>query len=376
MGNSIHLFRVRGINIRMHITFPLILVWAALQFGLLSRQGLQGAIFGVVVTLILFVIVVLHELGHSLAALKYGVPVREIVLLPIGGVAQMTKMPERPLEEFVIAISGPMVNFAIAVLLIFVAVLSGINFGLDNLSLTLNRLLRASSQSIFAYVFISNIFLGVFNLLPAFPMDGGRILRALLATRMDHARATEIAVTIGQGLAWLMGLWGLLSGNLFVVVISIFILMGASQEGQMIRIRRAFNGLKVQDAYSRGVEILSPFSTLQDAVDLTLKTFQSDFPISENGNFLGLLSHSNLIDAINHHPPNTSVGEVMNADVPQVRSADGLFHVQQLLAESGLDALPVVDQGVFMGLITTRDLNEVYRLLSKRPDWSSMHQTP
>jgi stage IV sporulation protein FB len=351
MRNSLRIFRVRGIDIRMHITFPLILVWAAVQFGLLNQQGIQGAIFGITVTLILFVIVVLHELGHSLAALKYGVPVKEIVLLPIGGVAQLAKMPDRPIEEFVIAAAGPLVNFAIAVLLGLIAIVAGVDFGLGNLSLTFSRLIGASTQSIFAYVFISNIFLGVFNLLPAFPMDGGRILRALLATQMDHSRATVIAVAIGQGLAWLLGLWGLLGGG------------------------RVFDGLKVQDAFSRGVESLSPSSSLQQAVNLTLKSMQSDFPVCENGELLGLLTHNRLIEAINDHPPDTTVEKVMNTEIPGVEPQEGLFQVQQLLAELGLDALPVVDHGAFLGLITSRDLNEVYQFFSNRPDLLSISQT-
>jgi stage IV sporulation protein FB len=375
MRNSLRIFRVRGIDIRMHITFPLILVWAAVQFGLLNQQGIQGAIFGITVTLILFVIVVLHELGHSLAALKYGVPVKEIVLLPIGGVAQLAKMPDRPIEEFVIAAAGPLVNFAIAVLLGLIAIVAGVDFGLGNLSLTFSRLIGASTQSIFAYVFISNIFLGVFNLLPAFPMDGGRILRALLATQMDHSRATVIAVAIGQGLAWLLGLWGLLGGGLFVVVIAVFILLGAGQEGQLVRIRRVFDGLKVQDAFSRGVESLSPSSSLQQAVNLTLKSMQSDFPVCENGELLGLLTHNRLIEAINDHPPDTTVEKVMNTEIPGVEPQEGLFQVQQLLAELGLDALPVVDHGAFLGLITSRDLNEVYQFFSNRPDLLSISET-
>ena len=119
MGSSFRLFRVRGIDIRIHATFPLILVWSALQFGLLSEQGLSGAAFGVVATLLLFAIVVLHELGHSIAAQRYGVPVKQIVLLPIGGVAQLERIPEKPVEEFVIAIAGPMVNFGLAIVLMF-----------------------------------------------------------------------------------------------------------------------------------------------------------------------------------------------------------------------------------------------------------------
>jgi Zn-dependent protease/predicted transcriptional regulator len=368
MGNSIRLFSVKGIDIKVHITFPLILVWAAIQFGLLSGRGLEGAIFGIVVMLILFVIVVLHELGHSIAALSYGVPVKQIVLLPIGGVAQLSRMPEKPIEEFVIAIAGPLVNFGLAIVLAVLAVVLGLEIGIGNMPLTFSRLARASLQSVFAYVFISNLFLGLFNLIPAFPMDGGRVFRSLLATRIDYARATRIAVTVGQGIAWLMALWGLLGGGLFIVAIAIFILIGASQEGQLVQLKSLFDGLRVEQAFSRGVKSLSPSSTLREAVDLTLSTFQSDFPVCVDDQLVGLLTQSRLIDSLNRLKPETLVGQVMEVDVSPVEPKDGLFQVQQRLAELRMDALPVVDQGMFLGLITSRDLNEAYRLLSKRPD--------
>jgi Zn-dependent protease len=368
MGNSIRLFSVKGIDIKVHITFPLILVWAAIQFGLLSGRGLEGAIFGIVVMLILFVIVVLHELGHSIAALSYGVPVKQIVLLPIGGVAQLSRMPEKPIEEFVIAIAGPLVNFGLAIVLAVLAVVLGLEIGIGNMPLTFSRLARASLQSVFAYVFISNLFLGLFNLIPAFPMDGGRVFRSLLATRIDYARATRIAVTVGQGIAWLMALWGLLGGGLFIVAIAVFILIGASQEGQLVQLKSLFDGLRVEQAFSRGVKSLSPSSTLREAVDLTLSTFQSDFPVCVDDQLVGLLTQSRLIDSLNRLKPETLVGQVMEVDVSPVEPKDGLFQVQQRLAELRMDALPVVDQGMFLGLITSRDLNEAYRLLSKRPD--------
>lgn len=376
MGNSVKLLSFRGIDIRVHITFPLILVWAAIQFGLLGSRGIQGAIFGVVVTLILFVIVLLHELGHSIAALNYDIPVKQIVLLPIGGVAQLSKMPEQPIKELVIAFAGPLVNFGIAIILVILAITFGYDLGLGNVPLTLRSLARASTSSIFAYVFIANIFLAVFNLIPAFPLDGGRIFRALLATRLSYSRATAIAVSVGQGLAWLLGLWGLLGGGFFMVVIAIFILIGAGQEGQVVQIRRVFEGLKVEQAFSRSVETLAPDSTLRHAVALTLRTFQSDFPVCEDGKLIGLVTHSKLIEAINKNNPDTLIKFVMDTEIPGVELTEGLFNVQQRLADMNIDALPVLENGMFLGLITSRDLNEAYRFLSKRPDLLTTNQSP
>jgi stage IV sporulation protein FB len=368
MGNSLSLFKIRGIDIRVHITFPLILVWAAIQFGLLSGLGMQGALFGIIVTLLLFAIVVLHELGHSLAALNYQVPVKQIVLLPIGGVAQLARMPEKPIQEFVIAIAGPLVNIILAIILVFIAPFAGFNFTLGSITSSFSELARASMNSVFAYIFISNLFLAVFNLLPAFPMDGGRILRAILATRMSYPRATAIAVVVGQAMAWLLGLYGFLGGGFFMVLIAIFIYVGAGQEGQLVQVRSVLGSIQVEQAYSRQAQTLSPASTLKDAVDLTLNSFQADFPICDGTTLIGIVTHTKLIQALNSNAPDTPVRQIMVEDIPSVKLDEGLFEVQKRFSELGIDALPVVDQGSFLGMITSKDINEVYQLLSRKPD--------
>jgi stage IV sporulation protein FB len=368
MDSSFPLFSVRGIVIRLHITFPLILVWGAIQFGWLNGGGMSGAIFGVIVFLLLFAIVVLHELGHSFAAQYYGVPVKQIVLLPIGGVAQLARIPEAPLQEFVIAIAGPLVNFALALLMLIVGLVFGQGVAWLNPADMVVNMGDLSLSSIFNYVFTSNLFLGVFNLIPAFPMDGGRVLRALLATQMSFVKATRIAVAIGQSLAWVFGLWGFLSGGFFMILIAIFIYLGAAQEGSMVEARHVLGGLTVGQAFSREARMLNPGDTLRNAVNLTLSTFQSDFPVCEGSNLVGLLTYTRLIDALNQQGPDTLVGEVMLKDITPARPAEGLFAIQQRMAENNLDALPVADNGRFLGLITSRDIGEMYRLASIQPD--------
>jgi Zn-dependent protease/CBS domain-containing protein len=366
MGNSFKLFSVRGIDIRVHVTFPLILIWSALQFGLSSSGGTSGAAFGVLATLLLFIIVVMHELGHSLAAQHYGVAVKQIVLLPIGGVAQLARIPEKPIQEFVIAIAGPLVNFVLAIALTIVGLWIGVRVGLEAM---ISAVGGFSLLGLFGYIFTSNLFLGLFNLLPAFPMDGGRVLRAVMAMKLDYARATSIAVTVGQILAWLLGLWGFLQGNFFLIVIAIFIYMGAGHEGQTVQLRNALGGLSVDQAYSRDLEVLRPNSTLRDAVVLTLKTYQADFPVCDGENLVGILTHSRLVDALNRNGPDTPLEGVMIADFTPVTPEAALFDAQQHLLEERLDALPVVDgSGRFLGLITTRDINEAYRVVSTRSD--------
>lgn len=369
MGNSFKLFRVRGIDIRMHVTFPLILIWSAIQFGLLSQGGATGAVFGVISTLLLFAIVVLHELGHSVAAQYYGVTVKQIVLLPIGGVAQLARIPEKPIEEFVIAIAGPMVNFVLAILLAIVGLGFGFDLGISSLGSILSQLGSFSFIALFGYLFSSNLFLGLFNLLPAFPMDGGRVLRAILASRMSYGRATALAVTIGQALAWLLGLWGFLQGGLFLIVIAVFIYLGAGQEGQIVQIRSVLGGLKVEQAYSREPKPLLSDSTLRQAVELTLRTFQADFPICDGETLVGILTHAQLVKALQEFGPDVPIRDVMVKEFESITPDDSLVDAQRQLVERRLDALPVVDgSGRFLGLITARDISEVYRLVSTRAD--------
>ncbi|GIK43213.1 MAG: protease [Chloroflexota bacterium] len=368
MGSSIPLFSVRGIMIRMHITFPLILIWGALQFGLFTGGGWTGAIFGLIVTFLLFAIVVLHELGHSMAALHYGVPVKQIVLLPIGGVAELGRMPEKPIQEFVIAIAGPLVNFALAIVLALLALVFGQGVALWPSADLFSNLGQLSFTGIFNYIFASNLFLGIFNLLPAFPMDGGRVLRALLATQLSYEQATSIAASVGQGFAWLLGLWGFLGeGGLFAILIAIFIFSGAAAERQLVQVRSVLGDLTVEQAYSRRAQTLGLHASLREAVRLTFDSFQADFPICDGERLVGLLPYTRLLEALEQHGPDTPVGEAMLTDVAPVGPGDNLFAVQQRLSESNLDALPVAKDGRFLGLITNRDISEVYRIASTQP---------
>lgn len=368
MGGSIPLFRISGIMLRMHVTFPLILIWGAIQFGVLNGQGLPGAIFGVVVFLLLFVIVVLHELGHSYAAKYYGVGVKEIVLLPIGGVAQLARIPEEPVQEFVIAIAGPLVNFVLAVVMLALGLVLGQGFEWISLTALREGMGTLNLLSIANYVFISNLFLAIFNLIPAFPMDGGRVLRALLAISLDYVTATRIAAAVGQALAFLFGLWGFLGGGFFIIILAIFVYMGASQESQVVQIRHTLGNLKVGQAYSHGARTLPPAATLQDAVELTLSSFQADFPVCDGDRLVGMLTQARLLEQLSQRGPETPIGAVMVTEVTPARPGDEVFVVQQRMVESNIDALPVVEDGQFLGLITSRDISELYRLVSTQPD--------
>ncbi|RLC61794.1 MAG: peptidase M50 [Chloroflexi bacterium] len=362
--SGVKLFTVRGIAVKMHVTFPLILVWAAVQFGYLNQRGfsLSGAAFGIVITLLLFICVVIHELAHSLTATAMGFPVRDIVLLPLGGIAQMERMPERPGQEFLMAIAGPLSNVVIAVLL----VVGGLLFGLDVRPRM--DLARLGWKDTLPYLIATNLGLAVFNLIPAFPMDGGRVLRALLATVMPHARATALAVSVGQGLAWMLGLMGLLSGNFLWILIAFFVYAGAAQEGQLIHVKNVLQGLRVRQAFSRHALSLSPDDPVSRATDLTLESFQADFPVCDAEQLVGLLTHTDVLRALKQRRPDTPVREVMRTKFPTIGLDDGLFEAHRQMTEAGLDALPVMEGEQFLGLLTRRDVNEVYQLLSVSPE--------
>lgn len=223
-------------------------------------------------------------------------------------------------------------------------------------------------DTLYTYLFVSNIFLGVFNLIPAFPMDGGRILRALLALGLNYVTATRIAVAVGQGLAFLLGLWGFLGGGFFLILIAISIYMGASQEVALVTTRHTLRNLIVDQAYSRQARVLAPHDTLQNAAALTLSSLQADFPVVEDGRLVGLLTQARLIDGLSTYGPNQPVNQVMLTDIVPANPHEEIFDVQQRMAEKQLSALPVADDQRLLGLITNRDINEIYRLVSDQPD--------
>lgn len=362
MLNSIQLFRIGGINIKMHITFPLILLWGALSFGVFNKGGWEGAVYGMIVISLIFIIVVLHELGHSAAARKYHITVKQITLLPLGGVAEMESIPEEPGKELVIAIAGPLVNFILAVFLFLLAPVIGQAVTISRLSSLSAVIGKLTFSSLFLYVFVTNLFIGAFNLIPAFPMDGGRILRALLATRLRYTQATSIAVSIGQLLSWGFGLWGFLSGNFFLILLAFFIYAGAGQEGRLVQLRSALGDLTVEQAYSRGVKSIDLNQPLETAVHSTLNSFQSSFPICDQGQLVGMLPYQLLVDALEKGTLDTPIYQVMRRDIEPASPEDKLFDIQMRMSQQKLDAVPVVDQGQFLGMITSQDLNEAYRL--------------
>lgn len=366
MNWSLKLLKVKGIDIKVHLTFVLILIWAAYRWSVSTGEGMQGALFGIVATLLLFLSVTLHELGHSLQALKYGVKVRNITLMPMGGLAHMESIPEDPNKELRIALAGPLVNFAIAALLIGLGALLDAR-ALISFDELIESLGRVSWSGLLAYLTSTNIILGLFNLIPAFPMDGGRILRALLARKMDHAKATRIAAQIGQGLALLMGLWGFMSGSWTLVLIAIFVWMGAGQESQGAQVKHTLGGATVGQAMTRSPQVLRVNDSLSKAIELTLSTSQADFPVLEWGSnrVAGLLSEIDLLRGLQSLGAGAAVREVMRSRIAFVAPDEPLHAAQQKMLMGRTRALPVLNhEGELLGLLTADDINEAYRLMA------------
>jgi len=363
---SIKLFKVKGIEVKVHLTFVLILIWAAYRWSGSTGEGVTGAIFGVVATLLLFASVILHEFGHSLQAQKYGITVHDITLMPIGGLARIEEMPEDPMKEIRIAIAGPLVNFIIAGLLFGIGLLLDTRaiISLDELYKSLGQV---SWSGMLAYLAMTNLLLGLFNLIPAYPMDGGRILRASLAKKMDRPKATRIAVNIGQGLALLFGFLGFINGNYTLVLIAIFIWMGAGQEGKDVEVKNILSEMKVSEAMTINPQTLRANDTLSKAINLTLSTSQSDFPVTEWGSnqVVGLLCEKDLLKGLQINDQNTSVRVIMQTTFPTTTPDQPLYESQKVMAAGRIRALPVVDDGgIIVGLLTTADINEAYRFLS------------
>jgi Zn-dependent protease/predicted transcriptional regulator len=347
--------RFAGIDVFVHATFLLIIGWVGYSHWLMHRDWLE-VFKGVGFILALFGCVVLHEYGHALTARKFGIKTRDITLYPIGGVARLERMPDRPIEELWVALMGPAVNVVIA------AILFAYLF-LTNGLVPVNELTVASG-SFFERLLVVNIILVLFNLLPAFPMDGGRVLRALLAMRMEYVRATQIAANVGQGMAFLFGFIGLFS-NPFLLFIAFFVYIGASQEASMVQMKNSISGIPVTRAMMTDFRTLSPSDTLTRVVGLILSGSQHDFPVVDAvGRVAGVLERDAFIRALTQHGQSAPVMDFIRRELPEVDSHEMLELALMRLQESGAKTLPVMHAGQFVGLITAENITEFLMIRS------------
>jgi Zn-dependent protease/CBS domain-containing protein len=351
---SFRLFTFAGTEVRVHITFLLLLLFVAGQ-GFLSEHGLSAALESTLFITAMFTCVVLHEFGHALAARGYGIRTPDITLLPIGGVARLERMPRNPVQEFVVAVCGPLVNviIAAAIWLVF-GMTAEVDTGYDFLK----------AGHFFEKLMVWNVFMVLFNMIPAFPMDGGRVLRAGLAMFMEYGKATRWAASLGQGIAMVVVIAMLLNKVPFhpmLVLIAFFIFMAAGQEAASVTQQEATRDLRVRDAMLTDFRSLPPGARLRDGVELLLAGAQQDFPVLDpQGGMQGMLTRHDLISSLAEKGADHPVAEVMRSCPAELRPAMDLSQALESLQNSECPALPVLDpvSGELVGLLTAENVGE------------------
>ena len=360
MGWSFSIGTVAGTVVRIHVTFVLFLVWI---FGAgYVTGGVNAALNSVVFILLVFACVLLHEFGHIFTARAFGVQTPDVVLLPIGGVARLERIPEKPMEEFLIAIAGPLVNVAIAGFLLLFA-------GADVSSSAAVAAVDNTRIPMVDRLAAVNLFIALFNLIPAFPMDGGRVLRALLSTRLGFVRATGIAAAVGQGFAFLLGFIGLFY-NPILIFIAIFVYLAAASEAHMVALRSVSRGVPLLAATMTRIATLKPDAHIDEAVQVLLQTSQSEFPVVDEAHKpVGLLGRSGIIRALKELGPDARVSQAMTADIPVVDRRRPLDEAVRILQEKSAPAVAVIEpDGKLVGLITTETIGELMMVSQAMPE--------
>lgn len=366
-----------GIDVYVHTTFLMLIAWVGFSHWQVDHS-LSAALAGIAFVLTLFACVVLHEFGHALMARRFGIATRDITLLPIGGLARLERMPDDPRQELWVALAGPAVNVVIAVILFGILIVTG---GFAPVST-----LGVATGSVVERLMVINIVLVVFNLLPAFPMDGGRVLRALLAIRMDYGRATNIAANVGQGMALFFGLVGLFA-NPFLIFIALFVWIGAGQEAAMTQMKTALDGVPLERAMITDFRTLAPADSLARAVDLLLTGAQQDFPVLDGGTVVGILTRADLLTALAREDRTAPVGHVMRRDFCVAEVSEMLDSALQRLQDRDCRTIPVTRGGEIVGLLTMDNVGEFLSVQSalsahqpaagRRPEsWRQTSTTP
>jgi Zn-dependent protease/CBS domain-containing protein len=330
----------------MHLTLVILLVWIASSY-MMQGLGFSATALGVVLVVTIFAIIVVHELGHALVARRYGIATRDIMLLPVGGIASLERMPDNPKQELAVAIVGPLINLALAAMLFIGIVAVG----------GTTRISEATTigGAIATQLMWINVGLALFNLIPAFPMDGGRVLRALLATRMGHERATEIAARLGKFFALLFVVGGIFY-NPMLLLIAFVVWSGASQERALVQLKSAITGVPVSAAMLRRVESVTPEQPLEDAAAMLLRGGLNQLPVIDHGQPVGVITRSDVATALSHAGPNATVGNAPKHSIVMVSPADSLDLVLDKLRQSPDSVALVIDHGLPVGVLTAEHL--------------------
>lgn len=359
MRSAIKLTKVFGIDIKIHVTFFLLL---GLFFLVMGPRGVM-LVTGV------FFFVTVHELSHSLTARHFGVKVTKITLLPIGGVASMAEMPTKPAHELLISLAGPLSNVLVVLLFYWPLRMA---LGHDTLMYPLYVIVGRAEYpgvaglNLLAHIYWINLVLAAFNILPAFPMDGGRVLRALLAFKMGRENATRIAVRMGHIFALLFGYLGIVHGHLLLIIIAIFIYMAASSEGLQVSFSERMKRYRVSDVLDEEFVHIAPDTPLGEVLELMLHRHQENIPVAEQGRYMGLVTRREVIEGVHGHSKEVPCERIMRKGLPVVSQADRLDRVQSLLQQHNTPALAVAKDGIVTGVVTGEDINRLFMLLNAR----------
>jgi Zn-dependent protease/CBS domain-containing protein len=349
----------------IHVTFFLLLAWIVFASYRETRSWAAAGSELLFVSLV-FLIIVMHEYGHALAARRFGVKTRDITLLPIGGMARLERIPENPYQELVIAVAGPLVNVVLALACLVWVAAAGQPAAEIAEELPKNPFAIGLAERLL----LTNVILVVFNMIPAFPMDGGRVLRAFLAMNMNYVRATQMAARVGQAVALGFALVALtVPGTFMLLLIAFFVWIGASQEAAMVAQRASLAGLKVRQAMITQIQVVRPDAPLEDISRRVLTSFQYEFPVLEDGRVVGIITRDDLAKALSHVAGDTPVSEVMQREFLTAAPDEPLTTVLERLRECQCHSLPVLDGPQLLGLITAENIGEMLmiRAASKRP---------
>ena len=360
MQGSLQLGKVFGIRILVHWTFLFIIAWVV--FLEIQRGGnLESILFNIAFVLVIFLCVVLHELGHGLMAKRFGIKTRKITLLPIGGVASLDEIPEKPKQELLVAIAGPLVNLVLV--LVFYYVIPVQDFLRLHITELLEKLNELNLGNFLFYLFMANLGLVIFNLIPAFPMDGGRVLRAVLAMKTDRVKATRIAAGIGQSIAVVFLLFGMLF-NPFLILIALFIYLGAYGENKMVQQIALLKGHVVKEAMMTQITRLQPGDTMAKVVELILSGTEKDFIVEADGKPVGILTNANIIK--NSKNREQKVQEIMKTSFQEMDMDGKLREVLRAVELQKEYFFPVLNKkGLLVGAIDMTNINEFILLQSK-----------
>ncbi len=344
-----------GIPIRMHLTFLLLLLFIGITG--FKQAGSDGAIWGMVAIVFIFFCVILHEVGHSLMAIHYGIKVKDIILLPIGGVSEMEEIPEDPRQEITISVIGPLVSFGLAILFFILSSATHQVLGFKQLSIY--------NHNVWANLFWINLILGAFNLLPAFPMDGGRVLRGILATGMDGWKATKIAVGVGQGFAILLFFFGIFF-NWWMALIAIFIYLGAEGEERMMSVRASLGKSPVKLAMLTDVHTVSPDETLGQVLERICHSLQQDFPVEEHGEVVGVLTREAIFSALHQQEKSALVKDIMQKDFISTGEEASLSDIFKVMTGNKLSVILVIKDRKLQGMVNLEQIGKYHMICQEK----------